>query len=100
MDDEIKRASLESLVPEDLENHLIFNSNRLRTFRDARSEIVTYVEEKFGSRLRNRAKENGHQIRAMGVSRVMQHIFNETAIQASNSANKRRAKAIRASHGP
>ena len=52
MDDEIKRAGLESLVPEELENHLIFNSTRLRTFEDARSEIVTYVEEKFGLRIR------------------------------------------------
>ena len=52
IDDEIKRAGLESLVPEELEKHLIFNSNRLRTFEDARSLIVTYVEEKFGLRIR------------------------------------------------
>ena len=52
MDDEIKRDGLESLVPEELENHLIFNSNRLRTFEDARSEIVTYVEETIGLRIR------------------------------------------------
>ena len=99
MDDEIKRTGLESLVPEELENHLIFNSNRLRTFEDARSEIVTYAEEKFGLRIRDfkpskvefckrsdpsmlvwsalscRAKEGGHQIRAMGVLRAMQHIL-------------------------
>ena len=30
--DEIKLAGLESLVPEELEKHLILNSNRLRTF--------------------------------------------------------------------
>ena len=30
-----------------------FNSNRLRTFEGARSEIVTYVEEKFGLRIRD-----------------------------------------------
>ena len=52
MDDEVKRAGLESLVPEELENHLILNSNRLKTFEDARSEIVTYVEEKIGLRIR------------------------------------------------
>ena len=40
MDDEIKRAGLESLVPEELEKHLIFNSTRLKTFEDACSEIV------------------------------------------------------------
>ena len=47
MDDEIKRAGLESLVLEEHGKHLIFNSTRLKTFEDARSEIVTYVEEKF-----------------------------------------------------
>ena len=36
LDDEIKLAGLESLVPEELEKHLILNSNRLRTFEGAR----------------------------------------------------------------
>ena len=36
MDDKIKLAGLEALVPEELEKHLILNSNRLRTFEDAR----------------------------------------------------------------
>ena len=53
LDDEIKLAGLESLVPEDFEKHLIFNSNRLRTFEDARLEVVTYVEAKFGLRIRH-----------------------------------------------
>ena len=35
LDDEIKLAGLESLVPQELEKHLILNSNRLRTFEDA-----------------------------------------------------------------
>ena len=49
-DDEIKLAGLEALVPEELEKHLILNSNRLRTFEDARLEVVTFVEAKFGLR--------------------------------------------------
>ena len=53
MDDEIKLAGLEALVPEELEKHLILNSNCLRTFEDARLEIVTYVEAKFGVRIRD-----------------------------------------------
>ena len=53
LDDEIKLAGLESLVPEELEKHLILNSNRLRTFEDARVEVVTYVEAKFGLRKRD-----------------------------------------------
>ena len=35
LDDEIKLAGLESLVPQELDKHLILNSNRLRTFEDA-----------------------------------------------------------------
>ena len=52
LDDEIKLAGLEALVPEELEKHLILNSNRLRTFEDARLEVVTYVVAKFGLRIR------------------------------------------------
>ena len=52
LDDEIKLAGLESLVLEEIEKHLIFNSIRMRAFEDARLEVVTYVEVKFG--LRNR----------------------------------------------
>ena len=92
MDDEIKLAGLEVLVPEEVEKHLILNSNRLRTFEGARLEDVTYVEAKFGLRIRDskpsdsgsrghsdpmdvgavsslslsrQAKEKGHQVRAM-----------------------------------
>ena len=53
LDDEIKLVGLELLVPEELEKHLILNSNRLRTFEDARLEVVTYVEAKFGLRIRD-----------------------------------------------
>ena len=44
---------LEALKTEELEKHLIFNSNRLRTFDDTRLEIVTYVETKFCLRIRD-----------------------------------------------
>ena len=47
-DDEIKLANLEALALEELEKHLILNSHRLRTFEDARIEIVTNVTPKFG----------------------------------------------------
>ena len=53
LDDEIKLAGLEALVPEELERDLILNSNRLRTFEDARPEVVTYVEAKFGLIMRD-----------------------------------------------
>ena len=53
LEDEIKLAGLESLVPEELEKHLVLNSNRLQTFEDARLEVVTHVEAKFGLRIRD-----------------------------------------------
>ena len=53
LDDEIKLAGVESLVPEELEKHLIYNSNRLRTFEDARLEVVACVEAKFGLIIRD-----------------------------------------------
>ena len=53
LDDEIKLAGIDLLVPEELENHLVLNSNRLRTFEDARLEVVTYVEAKFGLIIRD-----------------------------------------------
>ena len=46
--DKLDDAGLEALVREELEKHLILNSDRLRTFEGARLEIVTYEEAKFG----------------------------------------------------
>ena len=43
IDCEIKLAGFEALVPEELEKHLILNSNRLRTFQNASLDVVTYV---------------------------------------------------------
>ena len=43
LDDGIKLAGLEALALEELEKHLILNSNRLRTLEDARLEIEKSV---------------------------------------------------------
>ena len=48
MNDEVKLVRLEALVPKEFETHLILNSNCLRTFEDARREVVTDVERQFG----------------------------------------------------
>ena len=123
LDDEIKLAGLESLVPEELEKDLILNPNRLRTFEDARLEVVTCRGGDFGLRIRDYkptgarghsepmdvgavnslfrlAKDKGHRVRAMGVLSAVEHIFNETAMHAKAQASNRRAKANRASYGP
>ena len=70
-------------------------TERSRFFAKARIPLMLWLSALFC-----RAKENGHQISAVGVWRVMQHNFNETAMQASTWANKREGNAIRASHGP
>ena len=111
-------------MPEELEKHLILNSNRLRTFEDARLEVVTYVEAKFGLRVRDSkpsdtgaprqsdpmdvdavnsfssGKGKGHQVRAIGVLCSVVRIFNETAMHTWAQVSNRTAKANRASHGP
>ena len=123
LDDEIKLAGLESLVREELEKHLILNSNRLRTFEDARLEVVTWRRSSvrefvipsrvtrvlvdtripwmlMPSTLSRRPKEKDHPVRAMGVLSAVEHIFNEIAMHAKAQASNRMAKANRASHGP
>ena len=109
LDDEIKLAGLEALVPEELEKHLIL--------KNARLEVVTYVEAKFGLRIRDSkpsdtssrgnsdpmdvdavnslsrlAKEKGHRVRVMGVLSAVEHIFNETAMHARAQASNRMAE--------
>ena len=102
LDDEIKLAGLEALVPEELEKHLILNSNRLRTFEDARLEVVTCVEAKFCLRSRDSkpsdtgvrghsaptdvdavnslssGKGTGSSSSPDGCLSAVEHIFNET----------------------
>ena len=66
LDDGIELAGLEAPVPKELEKHLILNSNRLRTFEDARLEIVTYVEAKFGLRIRDsKPSDTGSRVDAV-----------------------------------
>ena len=49
----IERWEFYVSVSEEVEKHLIPNSNRLRIFEDAHWVIVTYVETKFGLRIRD-----------------------------------------------
>ena len=104
LDGEIKLAGLEALGG--LEKHLIFNSNRLRSFEDACLEIVTYVEAKFGLRISNAkrgdamsrghsdpmdvdavnsfssGREKCHRVHVRGSSRVVVFTVNATALHA------------------
>ena len=50
--DDIKMGILESMVPDELENHLLMNRSRLRTFEDSWNEISLYVEARTGIKLK------------------------------------------------
>ena len=115
LDNEIKLAGLESLVPEQLEKHLILNSNRLRTFEDARLEVVTYVEAKFGLRIRlvlvdtqipwmwsilsRLAKGMGHRVRAMGCFKCGGAQFQRDCNARKNTGKQTSGKAWSKSEG-
>ena len=119
IDDEIKLAGLEALVPEELEKHLILSSDRLRTFEDARLEIVTYVEAKFGLRIREAgpreavlraskqstllqpAKEKRRRCHMAGASHAAVLTIYATAMHAKARTSNRLTKASRTAHrGP
>ena len=44
LDEDIKTAALEALVPSELEQHLAMNRGRLITYEQVRSEIQAYIE--------------------------------------------------------
>ena len=50
LSDDIKSASLDLLVPNDLEKHLILNKNRLTTYELMKQEIELVVESSVGSK--------------------------------------------------
>ena len=105
---------------------LILSSYRLRTFEDARPEIVTFVQAKFGMRIRDskpRDKVTRGQSDPMDVDAVNNslssgegkgsssprdgclkcggaHYFNEAAMHAKAKTSTRLARTNRASHGP
>ena len=112
LEDEIKFAGLEALVPEELEKHLILNSTRLRTFEDACLEVVTYVEAKFGSSIRDSTPSD--TVTRGPPDPMDLDAVNSLSSQKRNSASSQRdgclkcsetlfqrdCEANRASHGP
>ena len=52
LDEEIKIAVLEHLCPGELERHLQLNRTRFLDYADVRSDLVTYLESRIGSKLK------------------------------------------------
>ena len=96
----VNLAGLEALVLEELEKHLILNSNRLRTFEDAKFgwRIRDSMPSDTGSRAHcdptdvdavnslSSGKEKGSSSHMMIVSSAVEHIFNETAMHAKGNS--------------
>ena len=61
---------------------MTLNSNRLRTFEDARLEIMTYVEAKFGLRIRDSKPSDA-------VSRGQSDPVDVDAVNSLSSGKKR-----------
>ena len=45
MDADVKISAIELMVPTDLENHLTLNKHRIRTFKEAMTEIGFILEK-------------------------------------------------------
>ena len=53
LDEEIKVSVLEHLCPPEIERHLQLNRTRYSNYTDVRQELVTYLETKLGSKIKN-----------------------------------------------
>ena len=51
LQDSLAMNALEKLVPKEMEQHLMLNYTRFRTFEEMEQEVVTYMEAKTGSKL-------------------------------------------------
>ena len=50
--EDIRMAAIEMLVPTDLENHLVLNKHRLRTFEDVYAEVTSILEARTGVKIK------------------------------------------------
>ena len=53
LDNELKLAGMDALVPEELARYLLLNATRRSTHEAAELEVVTYAEAKTGLRIRD-----------------------------------------------
>lgn len=88
--------SLEKLVPKDLEQHLLLNYARFKTFEEMELEVVNFIEAKTGNRLNistNFAKSGGGTSSAIPMDvdslvRVVQGSINSLAQTKGGGKNK------------
>ncbi|CAK0837809.1 unnamed protein product, partial [Prorocentrum cordatum] len=53
LSDSVRMSALESLLPAELEEHVLLNQSRLNTYELLRREIASYLEARTGARLRD-----------------------------------------------
>ena len=72
--DDISRASLMKLVPEDLAQHLLLNHRKLTTFETMEEEVALIVEQKTGYKMKDSLRDTGPRpmdIGAMDLAALM-----------------------------
>ena len=50
--DDIKKATLESMLPEELQHHVAMNRARLKDYESTRAEIVVFLEARIGLKMK------------------------------------------------
>ena len=69
--EDVRMASVECLLPEELEKHVQLNRARLDDYPKLREEIVMYVEARTGSRAPRKKADNQWQYSPMDVDSLM-----------------------------
>jgi hypothetical protein len=65
--DDVRMSSIESLVPEELERHLLLNAQRLSDYVMMREEVVMYAGARTGQTYRAGASQKQKDPRAMDL---------------------------------
>ena len=75
--DSLAMNALERLVPKDLEQHLMLNYSRFKTFEEMEKEVATYMEARTGSKLllsNNFSKASGSEVIPMDVDSLVKAV--------------------------
>ena len=92
--DDIARASLMKLVPEDLGQHLLLNHRKLVTFELMEEEVALLVEQKTGYRMKDSLRDGGPkpmEVGSMDIAALINAVSKGKGKSGKNGGNKGKA---------
>ena len=98
LQDSLAMNALEKLVPKEMEQHLMLNYTRFRTFEEMEQEVVTYMEAKTGSKLtisKGFSKPSVGDVAPMDVDSLVRAVNGNLASLVQERRRKRRQGQIR-----